>query len=184
MLPLKALGEGSFLSFPASIRCWQSVECLGLQLSPSNPCLSLHMASLHVCVSGSKFPLLLRMSVIWGLGPTLNHYDLISIWSYFQIGLIHRLQVGILYWESQHRWDVGMDVTRGSRCVDGMVSSPPSASQGGPLCPTTFPTFSFPCSPHPSPFFPPSSETLPGGPGVKTLRCQCREHRFKPWSGN
>ena len=52
MLSLKALGEGSFLPSPASICCWQSVVFLGLQLSPSNSCLCLHTASLHVCISG------------------------------------------------------------------------------------------------------------------------------------
>lgn len=124
------------MPFPASICCRQSMVFLGLQLSPSNPCLCLHRASLRVWVSGSKFPLLLRMSVIWSLRSTLNHYDLISTWSYFQIGLIHRLQGDIVFWESQHRWDVGVDVTRGSS-VHGMVPSPPSASQGGPLCPTS-----------------------------------------------
>lgn len=117
---------------PASIRCWQSVVFLGLQLSPSNSCLCLYTASLHVCISGIQISSSSKDVSHMELRSTLNHYDLISTWSCFQIGPIHRLQGGIVFWESQHRWDVGLDVTRWSN-VDGIVP----ASLGGPLCPTS-----------------------------------------------
>lgn len=52
----EALSKDLFLaSLLASGSCWQSSMLLGLWQHNSNPCLYVHMASIPLCVSASKF---------------------------------------------------------------------------------------------------------------------------------
>lgn len=192
-LALEGSRGGSFALLQLLLDCWQSVVFLGLQLSPSNSTASAFTQLLCMSVFlGSKFPLLLRMSVIWSLRSHLNHYDLISTWSCFPNGPIHRLQGGIVFSGrvSTAGGMLGLDVTRWSNVGPALVPSP-SASLGGPLCPTSPSLVSHP------PFLSSFRDFLvqmsyskerggghPGGPGVKTLLCQCRGHMFKPGRGN